>query len=80
MNETTKTKPTLDKSEKDPGQANQFYNKLKSVIKKVRSKDNLIIAGKQSLKTTNLIIRQRNSEQQCMPTLKTHKIRQSKTY
>ena len=45
MNETTKTKPTLDKSEKDPGQANQFYNKLKSVIKKVRSKDNLIIAG-----------------------------------
>ena len=45
MNETTKTKPTLDKSEKDPDQANQFYNKLKSVIKKVRSKDNLIIAG-----------------------------------
>ena len=44
MNETTKTKPTLDKSEKDPDQANQFYNKLKSVIKKVRSKDNLIIA------------------------------------
>lgn len=45
MNETTKTKPILDKSEKDPDQANQFYNKLKSVIKKVRSKDNLIIAG-----------------------------------
>ena len=44
MNETTKTKPTLDKSEKDPDQANQFHNKLKSVIKKVRSKDNLIIA------------------------------------
>ena len=45
MNETTKTKPILDKSEKDPDQANQFYNKLESVIKKVRSKDNLIIAG-----------------------------------
>ena len=45
MNETTKTKPILDTSEKDPDQANQFYNKLKSVIKKVRSKDNLIIAG-----------------------------------
>ena len=45
MNETTKTKPILDKSKKDPDQANQFYNKLESVIKKVRSKDNMIIAG-----------------------------------
>ena len=36
--------PTLDASEKNPEQAEQFYNKFKSVINKVRSRDNLTIA------------------------------------
>ena len=37
--------PTLNKSENNSGQANQFCNKIKTAIKKFRSEDNLIIAG-----------------------------------
>ena len=37
--------PTLNKSENNPGQANQFCNKIKTAVKKFSSKDNLIIAG-----------------------------------
>ena len=37
--------PKLNDSENNPDQANQFCNKIKTAVKKVRSKDNLIIAG-----------------------------------
>ena len=37
--------PTLSKCENNPDQANRFCNKIKTSIKTVRYKDNLIIAG-----------------------------------
>ena len=37
--------PTLECSEKDPDTVDAFYNKLKNVIKNVKSTDNLVTAG-----------------------------------
>ena len=37
--------PTLEYSEKDPDNVDVFYNRLKSVIKNFKSRDNLVIAG-----------------------------------
>lgn len=37
--------PTLDTNKKNPEQAEEFYNKLESFIKRVRSRENLIIPG-----------------------------------
>ena len=37
--------PTLEKSEKHPEEADNFYNEMESIIKKVKSRDDLIIAG-----------------------------------
>ena len=43
--------PTLEKSEKNPEGAENFYNIMESVIKKVKSRDDLIIAGDFNAKT-----------------------------
>ena len=37
--------PTLECSKKDQDTVDAFYNKLKNVIKNVKSRDNLVTAG-----------------------------------
>ena len=43
--------PTLEYSEKDPDTTDAFYNELESVIKNLKSRDNLVRAGDFNAKT-----------------------------
>ena len=47
---------TLEYSEKDPDTGNAFYSKLKSVIKKVKSGNNIVIADDFIAKTGTAVL------------------------